>query len=267
MNPQSPALPPHTIRESTRTRHVHLRFSLRDGLEVVVPPGFDRGEIPSLLRAKATWIERVEREFERERRRLDAAPPDRLPTTINLRALGEVWTVRAIPTESRRLALREAEGRCLVLQGPVSFPQSWRPALKRWLAKKAKSVLSTWIASEAAAHRWRYGRISIRWQRSRWGSCSRRGAGAPGTASTLTLNASLLFLPPHLVRYVVVHELCHTRHLNHSAAFWRCLEAIEPGARALRNELREAWRYPPTWLDDERPGGPPRPLTTPADVS
>ncbi len=60
----------------------------------------------------------------------------------------------------------------------------------------------------------------------------------------------LLFLPPELVRYVFVHELCHTVHMNHSREFWRFLAVKEPGYMELDKQLRTAWRLVPAWLGD-----------------
>ena len=75
---------------------------------------------------------------------------------------------------------------------------------------------------------------------ARWASCSASG--------TISLNRSLLFLPAALVDYVLLHELCHLRELNHSPRFWKLLEAAMPGSSALRVEMRGAWRFVPSWL-------------------
>lgn len=79
-----------------------------------------------------------------------------------------------------------------------------------------------------------HGRISIRKQRTRWGSCSVSG--------DLSFNYRLGFLPPHLMEYVVVHEICHIREQNHSPAFWALVASACPNPKALRKEL-EQYRF------------------------
>lgn len=79
-----------------------------------------------------------------------------------------------------------------------------------------------------------FGKISIRKQKTRWGSCS--------TAGNLNFNYRLSFLPVTLMDYVVVHELCHIREHNHSPAFWSLVGQAYPNWKALRKEL-ESYRF------------------------
>ncbi len=76
-----------------------------------------------------------------------------------------------------------------------------------------------------------YNSITIRDQKSRWGSCSSRG--------TLSFNYRLIFAPPDVLDYVVVHELCHLTHMNHSKDFWRMVESIMPDYRVHKKWLKE----------------------------
>ena len=75
-----------------------------------------------------------------------------------------------------------------------------------------------------------YGRVSIKNQKTMWGSCSRRG--------NLNFNYRLLFLPPRLADYVIVHELCHLQELNHSRRFWELVSRAIPDYQSCRRELR-----------------------------
>lgn len=96
-------------------------------------------------------------------------------------------------------------------------------------------------------HQWnavlqlQHGRITIRNQRSRWGSCSGHG--------NLNFNYKLIFLPEHLLDYVVVHELCHLQELNHSQDFWALVEDVLPAYRNYKYELRT---YERAWKLDDR---------------
>lgn len=76
-----------------------------------------------------------------------------------------------------------------------------------------------------------YGRISIREQKTRWGSCSSKG--------NLNFNWRLIFAPEEVLDYVVVHELAHRREMNHSKAFYAIVESVLPDYRSPRRWLRE----------------------------
>ena len=80
-------------------------------------------------------------------------------------------------------------------------------------------------------HRWHYTSITIRDQKTRWGSCSSRG--------TLSFNYRLIYGPAGPLDYVVVHELCHLTHMNHSKDFWNMVEHIMPDYRIYKQWLRE----------------------------
>lgn len=77
----------------------------------------------------------------------------------------------------------------------------------------------------------RYTSITVRDQKTRWGSCSSRG--------TLSFNYRLIFAPPAVLDYVVVHELCHLTHMNHSKAFWNMVGSVMPDYRIQKQWLRE----------------------------
>ncbi len=79
-----------------------------------------------------------------------------------------------------------------------------------------------------------YSRITIRDQKTRWGSCSSTG--------TLSFNYRLMFAPPRVLDYVVVHELCHLTHMNHSREFWNLVASVMPEYKTYRNWLKEHGR-------------------------
>ena len=76
-----------------------------------------------------------------------------------------------------------------------------------------------------------YRNVSVRNQKTRWGSCSKRG--------NLNFNYRILYLPPHLADYLIVHELCHLKEFNHSRKFWQLVEKVFPEYCELRRELKK----------------------------
>lgn len=108
----------------------------------------------------------------------------------------------------------------------------FRGGVKEYKASKneAKRLIEERLAYFQGAYDVRWNRVSIRNQSTRWGSCSRTG--------NLSFNYRLLFLPPHLCDYVIVHELCHLREMNHSPKFWALVALTFPDYKKLRREMR-----------------------------
>jgi predicted metal-dependent hydrolase len=101
----------------------------------------------------------------------------------------------------------------------------------RLLVTRAKRVIPVKVRKFAELIGVTYGRITIRNQKTRWGSCSAEG--------NLNFNCVLMRAPEEIVDYVVVHELCHRIHMNHSKAFWGEVEKVIPDYKERRNWLRD----------------------------
>ena len=99
------------------------------------------------------------------------------------------------------------------------------------LYTKAKRIIPQKVRYYAGIMGVEYGRITIRMQKSRWGSCSGRG--------NLNFNCLLMRTPDEIIDYVVVHELCHLKEMNHSPAFWAEVEKILPDYKERRKWLRD----------------------------
>ena len=231
----------YRVRISPRSRRVHLNLSARDGLTIVIPRGFDARRVPAILEARKGWIEKHLRRFSEAARFIAETPPDILPETIDLPALGEIWHIAYRSTEAQDVVELKAIGSGeLAVSGAVDDRAACRSVLKRWLRGRAAERLAPLLARLAEENGFRYNRVTIRSQKTRWGSCSAR--------KTISLNCHLLLLPPDVVRYVLLHELCHTVFMNHSEKFWLLLDGFEPNSKAMRRRMRGGWKDLPAWL-------------------
>jgi len=115
--------------------------------------------------------------------------------------------------------------------------QAARSSSERALRRESEQLLAARLDALAGLHGFEYAGLTIKKLRGRWGSCS--------SDKRITLNLFLVQLPWHLIDYVLLHELVHTHHMNHSAAFWTKFEHILPGAKRLRKNLHE---HQPTLL-------------------
>lgn len=112
-------------------------------------------------------------------------------------------------------------------------PRTLSGSAAEYLARKeqARAFVLRRIAILNAHYCFRCAAVHIRNQRMRWGSCSRKG--------NLSFHYRILFLPPHLADYLIVHELCHLKEFNHSPRFWNLVAQIFPEYKKLRTALRE----------------------------
>lgn len=230
------------VHESRKARIARIRLSREGILSVVVPEGFRKDLIPSLLETKKGWIRR-------NLSRIRAAAPPNLdeasgrPAHVKLEALGEAWEVfyERGPAPGERFAADEKSRRLTLFTGESQDAGS---LLRKWLMERSRLFLAPRLGDLSERQKMPYGRLSVRFQGTRWGSCSAKG--------NISLNAKLSFLPGILVDYVLCHELCHTVHMDHSLSFWDLLERILPGSLVLRRALRKAEIRVPAWAEREK---------------
>lgn len=233
----------YRVRESRRAKHVSIQISLLGDVEVVVPVGFDQDSIPGLIQERRHWITKTVQKLKAERQEVTPAEADTLPTELVLRSpQANTWHIHYEPTAANSIRIQPlAEQRCLHITGAIDAHDVCRDMLRQWLKHYAKAHLIPWLETVSAEVNLPFQRASVRGQRTRWASCS--------SQKSISLNYKLLFLPPELVRYVFIHELCHTIQMDHSAAFWALVEQNDANYRALDHRLRKAWRYVPTWAE------------------
>jgi len=227
-------LPEARLRHSRRARRVAVRIDSSGQVELVVPRGVSETRAWSFLASRAEWV----RSHLQRRRQLQPVAQEFPPACIALPALGERWRLFH-SGGSGRLQLRERAEGMLELRGEGSS-ELLRRRLLDWLLARATQAFTTQLQELAQRHGFMFSAVQLRRQRTRWGSCSARGV--------ISLNLALLFQRPAVLRYLLCHELAHTKHMNHSSRFWNCVAECEPDWRALDAELCQGWRHVPRWL-------------------
>jgi predicted metal-dependent hydrolase len=136
----------------------------------------------------------------------------------------------AVKTPQARLGINSITITSSLLHQPEDIQKTARLAAERALRKEARQLLAVRLDELAIRHGLNYSGLKIKKLSSRWGSCSSR--------QLITLNYFLVQLPWELIDYVIVHELAHTKHLNHSRAFWDFVEKILPDAKSRRKKIK-----------------------------
>ena len=222
------------IRESKRARRLILRVRPPDSVEVIVPKRTNPVEIERFISVNRAWIENAQ---EDTRRRYPEALRA-MPTRVVFPALGRAWDVNYHTGSVQRAQLRRGQDR-LELFLPREQNDLARQLLRQWLLDMARRELKPPLYALSRETGFRYKRVQVRTQRTRWGSCSSTG--------TISLNAALLFLDSVLIRYLMIHELCHLKYLNHSRRYWQLVSGFQPDYRSIDRRLGEAWMQVPSW--------------------
>jgi predicted metal-dependent hydrolase len=203
-------------------------------VEVVVPRRTKPEDVEAFVAASRDWIDRTLSRINRNGPAASLALPDE----IELAAKGCRWSVvySGDGTGTGVTRFGEHGGRLAV---SACDPEA-RRTLRDWLLSEGRRELPARVARIADEIGLRPDSVSIRRQRTRWGSCSPR--------RRINLNCALLFLPSDLVDYLIVHELCHLRHMNHSRRFWALVRSFRPDSAARERALSRAWTRVPGWV-------------------
>ncbi len=218
------------VRVSTRARRLTARVHVGGRVEIVVPEGVGPKAVRDFVHRFMPWIDRKVAAMQCI---VEAAEP--VPSAVEFALTQEKFEIDWQRSPVPRLRQKDMH---ITLQAPDE--SSARKLLTTWLKRAAAERLTPRLLQLARELKFTVTRVSIRCQRTRWGSCSTRG--------TVSLNCSLLFLRPEVVRYLCVHELAHMKQMNHSPRFWNLVEKLEPDYQRLDRELLAGWRTVPEWV-------------------
>jgi predicted metal-dependent hydrolase len=225
-----------SVRQSGRAKRLSIKVFPRGRVEVIVPMRTRPAEVREFVEAHRDWIREARASYAAEH------PPEpfALPDLIKLDGVERQFPVRYRPDKSARTVRYRTAGGAIVLSGRTDDETLCVRALKRWLSSVAKREFAPRLRVLSRLTGNSFNTMHVRGQRTCWGSHSSSG--------TISLNYCLMFLDPGHLRYVMIHELCHARHMNHSARFWRLVGRFEPEYRQLDKDLNGCWKRIPTWV-------------------
>lgn len=212
---------PLVLIRHPRARRYLLRLNPDGAARVTIPRGGSVAEARRFAERSKAWLEQA---LQRQAARPFRSRLWRVGTSILLRGESVVIEMAAGVTGN---AVRFGSEVVTVAEGITDF----RPAIEKHLRQLATQELPPRVQAYAAQHQVAVSRISVRNQKSRWGSCSRRG--------TISLNWRLIQTPLHVQDYIILHELMHLRQMNHSVRFWREVKSVCPDYEVAERWLKQ----------------------------
>jgi predicted metal-dependent hydrolase len=212
---------------TARRRHLQLRMGATGRLVVVTPRRASPAAVQAALQDMAP---RVARFLVGARRRLSETPPLAYAPGEKHWFRGRPYAL-AVSAGARRARVRLEAERLQVSVAEPS-PTAVRDALRAWYRAEAAVRFAGRLEAIGARAPWVSAPppLKLRRMRRTWGSCSSKGS--------VLLNTHLVKAPDALADYVIAHELCHLVEMNHGPAFYRLLDGLEPGWKALRARLK-----------------------------
>jgi predicted metal-dependent hydrolase len=226
-----------------RARRYVLRLSRDGSARVTIPRGGKAGEARKFAEKNLNWLEK-----QLARRAAERASPKAWTVGTEILFRGEKINVEELIVQRSTFNVQHSERADQdvwherAAAGAMAFgcghgvvasalaEKDLRPQVEQHLRRLAEGELTGRVRELAALHQIEVRRVSVRNQRSRWGSCSRRG--------TISLNWRLVQAPVFVRDYIILHELAHVKEMNHSPRFWREVERLCPGFREAEKWLK-----------------------------
>ena len=211
-----------------RAKHFVMRV-VENEVHITIPRGVTSKDIEECVNRNRESIRQLMQKDERKKHFID----------LDYKIDTDVMNLELVEGRRKDFYVTRSTGKCQIECPPgtdFSPIQNWlQKVIIEELRKQAKVILWNKTLQFAKEHGFKYKDLKIQTSKTRWGSCS--------ASNSINLSVYLMTLPSHLMDYVILHELCHTVHHDHSDAFWALMDKVTDGkAHALRNELKQNYR-------------------------
>ena len=222
-----------TVRTNARARRIIMRPQV-DGVQVTVPPRTTERLLTDTLNHFRQRLRARQLEMQKG---AEEKGTGNSCIDLNFRLETDLISIALERGTRKDFYLRTEQGRTVIVCPPDTdfnepTRQEWlHRVVERALRLQAERVLPERLRALSVLHNLPFNTCKVNVSKGRWGSCSGR--------KDISLSCYLALLPPHLREYVMLHELCHTREMNHGPRFWALLDNLTDGkAKALRKELK-----------------------------
>ena len=205
----------YRIRRSRKARYLRLQINPATGLEVVLPYGYNLGEAERFVNKKKEWI----------LKHIKSIPASEEHTYLGAEI--QIKQRYDLFLKKHKISLNKDT---LLIESPSGASEDINHIFNAWLKHRAKIYLPERAEYLAGRYNFPFKKLSLRNQKTRWGSCSASG--------NISLNYRLMRYRKEIIDYVIIHELCHLKELNHSKNFWELVESLVPDYKSLKRELK-----------------------------
>lgn len=217
--------PSYVLHRSSRAKRIKLRICPKRGLMLVVPIHSAEKAALAFLEQQKTWV------LEHQHFLQPKLNATSCPASIHLQAINKTWQIRYEKISGQKnITLLQLPSE-LVLYGGNMTVESCLSKLNEWLQALAQKEFYRWLKKLSVQCSLPFNQLNIRNQATRWGSCS--------SEKNISLNIKLIFLDSMLVEYILIHELCHTKHFNHSRDFWQLVGSFMPNYQECKDQIKK----------------------------
>lgn len=201
-------MPDNFILERKKVKHARIRVSENLSVRVLVPENFDNTDIQNLLKKKQSWIDKNLNKFKSRTEKIKLHDNQIL-------LFGNKYTYFYRAEYHNKVVINKEHK---TIQSKINLLD--KDQQLKWHKRYAKRHITKRLKEIAKEYKFKYNKVFIRDQRTKWGNCS--------TQKNLSFNWRLIKTPDFVIDYLIFHELVHTRTMNHTAKFWTELRSLYP---------------------------------------
>lgn len=231
-------LPSYTVKKHPKAKYVSFRASQQKGIVITVPTRFNLKHLPAIIEENKTWLLKQLAKFE------TAPPPEEITKPNKLLVLDEEWTIN-YELGLMNFHIANVHNLTLTIFTKPNHENKIRSILINWLKSVAEKVLTTYLLEASIETNLSYNSVKFTSGQHVWGTCNYQ--------KRISLNYKLVMFPIDVIRYVIIHELCHTKHMNHSGRFWGLVAKFDPEWKKHRKILSsDVQKYVPLFISNNK---------------